>query len=47
MEVKYTRLVTEGSVAVHSVKSDLTPALSKCSQDFADELVWLTHRQHG
>jgi hypothetical protein len=29
MEVKYTRLVTEGSVAVHSVKSDLTPALSK------------------
>ena len=29
MEVKYTRLAVEGSTAVHSVRSDLTPALSK------------------
>jgi hypothetical protein len=28
MEVKYTKLETESEVSIHSIKTDLTPALS-------------------
>jgi hypothetical protein len=45
MEVKYTRLITEGSVAVHSIKSDLTPALSEFLDVLLTSYFWLTKCQ--
>ncbi|RYN54751.1 hypothetical protein AA0118_g9129 [Alternaria tenuissima] len=38
MEVKYTRLAVEGSTAVHSVRSDLTPALTRLNPVICSEV---------
>jgi hypothetical protein len=35
MEVKYTKLQIEGATGLHTIRSDLTPALSKWKRRMA------------